>query len=90
MPELRSSTRRFEVEDFAKHVRAQRAQLQKREWRVADEPRAEVGVLAHLSLQILIEPGDGLIEATSLVLGFDEHVPFAGVDDELGRDSECP
>src|SRR5437588_3125173 len=38
--------------------------------------------------QILVEPGDGLIETVGLVFGFNEEMPFAGIDDELGRHAQ--
>ena len=37
-----------------------------------------------LLLQILIEPGDGLLQAIDLMLGFEEHVAFASIDDQFG------
>src|SRR6266513_2904768 len=40
-------------------------------------------------LQVFIEPGEHLVHPTALVLGFDEEMAFAGIDDELGRDFEC-
>jgi len=39
--------------------------------------------LRHL-LQILVEPHDGLFQAVDLVFGFDEHMAFAGINDQLG------
>ena len=35
--------------------------------------------------QIFVEPRDGLLQAVGLVLGVDEHMAFAGIDDELCR-----
>src|SRR4051812_26240476 len=40
-------------------------------------------------LQILVEPGDGLIETIGLVLWLNEHVAFAGINNELGRNAQC-
>ena len=36
-------------------------------------------------LQILIEPCHGLFQPIDLMLGFDEHMAFAGIDDQLCR-----
>ncbi len=36
-------------------------------------------------LQIFIEPRDGLLQPIDLMLGFDEHMAFAGIDDQLCR-----
>jgi hypothetical protein len=34
-------------------------------------------------LQILIEPLNGLLQPIDLILRFDEHMTFAGIDDQL-------
>ena len=36
-------------------------------------------------LQIFVEPRHGLLQPIDLMLGFDEHVAFAGIDDQLCR-----
>jgi hypothetical protein len=38
--------------------------------------------------QILIEPGNGLIETIGLVLGLNKHVTLARIDDQLRRHAE--
>ena len=35
------------------------------------------------SFQILVEPSDRLFQSTDLVLGFDEHVTLARINDQL-------
>ena len=51
----------------------------------AEKLNDKVRLSAALRFQIFVEPGNGLIETVDLVLWLNEHVAFAGIDDQLGR-----
>ena len=81
------------------HMRANRdGAMSKRRRRRTKANKLE-GIFAYASfgwqprgwlLQILVEPGDCLVQPAGLVLRPNEKVAFAGIDHKLGRDTQGP